>query len=149
MFGIESHRYQEKQHFPIVDQASHEKSFDRLSTSSLISIVMRPDLATSGNLKVKCVVTLLTLYHRSNEVSVETIGLVKPKLKSSRHLPPNLSIDRSSAGDDNLHLHYNDATSAGYFAGSRMNNNAISRYKSNHYNQLFVLLMFVFFLKGD
>ena len=134
MFGIESHSYQNQKHFPIVDQESHQKSFDHRSTSSLISIVMRPDLATSGNLKVKCVVTLLTLYHRSNEISVETVGLVKPKLKSSRHLSP-LSIDRhSGSGDHNLQY------SAGYFAGSRINS-SISRYKLSNYNKIMLLLM--------
>ena len=140
MFGIESHSYQDQKHFPIVDQASHQKSFDHLSTSSLISIVMRPDLATSGNLKVKCVVTLLTLYHRSNEISVETVGLVKPKLKSSRHLSP-LSIDGHSGNGDYL-LHYNSA-SAGYFADSRINS-SISRYKLTNHNKIMLLLMVAF-----
>ena len=108
---------------------------------------MRPDLATSGNLKVKCVVTLLTLYHRSNEISVETVGLVQPKLKTSRHLPPTMFNDMDSDNVFNNNGNYLNGASAGYFAGSRMNS-AISRYKFNFYYHIMIAIV-IFVLKCD
>ena len=148
-YGVEPHNYQQKPHFPIVEQATHEKSFNLRPTSSLISVVMRPDLATSGNLKVKCVVTLLTLYHRSNEISVETVGLVQPKLKTSRHLPPTMFNDIDSENNQvfkNNHRQYLNGASADYFAGSRMNS-AISRYKFNLYPYIIFITSKLFYLK--
>ena len=108
---------------------------------------MRPDLATSGNLKVKCVVTLLTLYHRSNEISVETVGLVQPKLKTSRHLPPTMFNDMDSDNVFNNNGKYLNGASAGYFAGSRMNS-ATSRYKFNFYYHIMIAIA-IFVLKCD
>ena len=100
---------------------------------------MRPDLATSGNLKVKCVVTLLTLYHRSNEISVETVGLVQPKLKTSRHLPPaTFNNDNTENVFDNSRQYFDGAASAGYFSEAIMND-AVSRYKSNPYVQIIII----------
>lgn len=68
-------------------------------TSSLVSITIQPNLLTSGNLKVKCVVTMYNLYHRSNEVSVETIGL-EPKHKSIRHLSPLADQGQTSGSSE-------------------------------------------------
>ena len=92
--------------------------------------MMRSDLATTGNLRVKCVVSLLTLYHRSNEISVETVGLVKPKLKTSRHLPPtgyNEHVADHMFKDN--HYKYINSASADKFARSRVSSANISRYK--------------------
>ena len=85
---------------------------------------MRSDLATTGNLRVKCVVSLLTLYHRSNEISVETVGLVKPKLKTSRHLPPT-GYNENVADHMFKDNHYKYINSA----RSRISSANISRYK--------------------
>ena len=153
MYGIESHHLAPKQHFPVVDQTTHEQYFDHLATSSLISIVMRPELATSGNLKVKCVVTLLTLYHRSNEISVETVGLVQPKLKTSRHLTLPINMEETDIGNNNngrsRHPYYfsdQQRANADYFADSRMNG-AISRYKISDCT-LFIIFWFIFIVKN-
>ena len=109
-----------------IKQPNHEKLFNHQSYSSLISIQMRSDLATTGNLRVKCVVSLLTLYHRSNEISVETVGLEQPKLKTSRHL-------KSTEYNDNLDHIFNQnlhsyGANADKYSVSRMNS-GISRYK--------------------
>ena len=116
----------------VVNQATHEKLFNHQSYSSLISIQMRSDLATTGNLRVKCVVSLLTLYHRSNEISVETVGLVQPKLKTSRHLKSTEEYNDNADHmfSQNLHSYINDYASADKYSVSRMNS-GISRYKFN------------------
>ena len=51
-------------------------------TSSLLTLVINTSLITASNLKIKCVVSSLNLYHQSNEVSVETVGL-KPETEPS------------------------------------------------------------------
>ena len=91
---------------------------------------MGSDLATTGNLRVKCVVSLLTLYHRSNEISVETVGLVQPKLKTSRHLKSTEEYNDNADHmfNQNLHSYINDGASADKYSVSRMNS-GISRYK--------------------
>ena len=133
-FGVEPHTYNDNLGFPVWDQSTHEKSFNQRTTSSLISIVIRPELATSGNLRVKCVVSLLTLYHRSNEISVETIGLVQPKLKTSRHLPPTMVNDETRSVDyhnifKNTQGYMLDGANADKFARVQMSSGTISRYK--------------------
>ena len=114
IFFDEQHKYNDNLGFPVWDQSTHEKSFNQRTTSSLISIVIRPELATSGNLRVKCVVSLLTLYHRSNEISVETVGLVQPKLKTSRHLKSTEEYNDNADHmfNQNLHSYINDGASA-------------------------------------
>ena len=146
-YGVEPHNHYQKPHPPILDLSTHEKSFNYRTTSSLISIVMRPDLATSGNLRVKCVVSLLTLYHRSNEISVETIGLVLPKRKTSRHLPPTMYNDKTSTsghhGVFKNDYHYLSGVTADKFARSTMNG-AISRYKFEVYYHTIVVIGVLF-----
>ena len=90
---------------------------------------MRSDLATTGNLRVKCVVSLLTLYHRSNEISVETVGLVQPKLKTSRHLKSTeYNHNADHMFNQNPHSYINDGANADKYSVSSMNS-GISRYK--------------------
>ncbi len=55
-----------------------------LDTYSLLAIPIQTNLLTSGNLKVKCVVSMWNLFHKSNEISVEIQGL-DPNPKSIRH----------------------------------------------------------------
>ena len=111
------------------NQATHEKLFNHQSYSSLVSIQMHSDLATTGNLRVKCVVSLLTLYHRSNEISVETVGLVQPKLKTSRHLKSTeYNHNADHMYNQNLHSYINDGANADKYSVSSMNS-GISRYK--------------------
>ena len=110
---------------------------------------MRSELATTGNLRVKCVVSLLTLYHRSNEISVETVGLVQPKLKTSRHLPPTGYNEYNA---DNMfkdsHHKYISSASADKFSRSRMSSANISRYKFDVYFQ-FIIVIGVMLLRCD
>ena len=53
----------------------------RPETSSRLKLVIDSNVMTSGNLKIKCVVSSFQLYHQSNEVSIETFG-VKPTPES-------------------------------------------------------------------
>ncbi len=46
------------------------------------------DFVSTGNIKIKCLASLWDLYHKSNEVSVETLGSV-PNPKLIKHLEPN------------------------------------------------------------
>ena len=50
-------------------------------TSSRVKLVIDSNVMTSGHLKIKCVVSLFHLYHQSNEVSIETLG-INPTPKS-------------------------------------------------------------------
>ena len=90
---------------------------------------------------------MLTLYHRSNEISVETIGLVQPKLKTSRHLPPTMVNDETRSVDyhnifKNTQGYMLDGANADKFARVQMSSGTISRYKFVnilHYAIVFLL----------
>ena len=59
-------------------------------TSSKLSLIIDDTIITTGNLKIKCVVDSFGLYHKSNEVSIETFGL-KPTPKSVQMQPQTAS----------------------------------------------------------
>jgi hypothetical protein len=77
--------YLSPEHFlpTIVNETEMISDWDNWSpvTSSRLKLIMDNNVMTSGNLKIKCVVSSFQLYHQSNEVSVETFG-AKPKPKS-------------------------------------------------------------------
>ena len=56
-----------------------------METFSVLKFPVQSNLLLgSGNLKVKCVVSMWSLYHKSNEISIEIQGL-DPNPKSIRH----------------------------------------------------------------
>ena len=76
-------------------------------TSSRLKLVIDSNVMTSGHLKIKCVVSLFHLYHQSNEVSIETLG-INPTPKSvlqrqCNDLETILKPSASSKSTDRLH----------------------------------------------
>ena len=61
-------------------------------TSSKLTLIIDDTIMTSGNLKIKCVVDSFELYHKSNEISIETFGL-KPTPKSVQLQPQQTSTN--------------------------------------------------------
>lgn len=69
----------------------------RPETSSRLRLVIDSHVMTSGNLKIKCVVSSFQLYHQSNEVSIETFG-VKPTPKSVvQRQQPQIEVNYQSS----------------------------------------------------
>ena len=82
-FQIDSYGLKSKD-FLITYQSKLSSEID-LDTYSLLTIPIQTNLLNSGNLKVKCVVSMWNLFHKSNEISVEIQGL-DPHPKSIRHV---------------------------------------------------------------
>lgn len=67
-------------------------------TGSRLNFVLDNEVMSSGNLKIKCVVSSFQLYHQSNEVSIETFG-IRPTPKSVKqeiYLKDLMRIEGSS-----------------------------------------------------
>ena len=72
-----------------------------METFSVLKFPVQSNLLVgSGNLKVKCVVSMWSLYHKSNEISIEIQGL-DPNPKSIRH---SQSVNPTAASDRRVEL---------------------------------------------
>lgn len=97
----------EPEHFlPVVVNETEFSDWDnwRPETTSRLRLVIDGHVMTSGNLKIKCVVSSFQLYHQSNEVSIETFG-VKPTPKSvvQRQTPASeVNLESSASASSKL-----------------------------------------------
>ena len=91
--GIPTRLFSPPQFDPGWNYSRVERQLNKAVTTSIISIEIRPDVlsfagisAESKNIKVKCVAIVGANYHRSNEISVETLVRYPPE--STAPSPP-------------------------------------------------------------
>ena len=84
--GIPTRLFSPPQFDPGWNYSRVERHLNTAVTTSIISIEIRPDVlsfaginAESKNIKVKCVAIVGANYHRSNEISVETLVRYPPE----------------------------------------------------------------------